>query len=170
MPRRVAPATPIPAGRSECSAESMERRPSYFYHDLLTIGDIKQGAMNKMSRRALAQLAAAAAAALNAQQSQTGEYAGPLSPAEQKAAGRDLDPLPYGLRLLDAAPRQLRFSARTKPQAEQWQDQLRAKLTELLGGFPSEKAPLRPLLLETRDFPAYRREKILFDSRNGMSV
>ena len=48
--------------------------------------------------------------------------------------------------------------------------QLRAKLTELLGGFPAERTPLRPTLLETRSFPAYRREKIVFDSRPGMSV
>jgi dienelactone hydrolase len=47
---------------------------------------------------------------------------------------------------------------------------LRAKLTELLGGFPSTREPLRPATLETRAFPGYRREKIVFDSRPGVSV
>ena len=47
---------------------------------------------------------------------------------------------------------------------------LRAKLTELIGGFPSAREPLRPVTLETRTFPGYRREKVVFDSRPGVSV
>jgi dienelactone hydrolase len=69
-----------------------------------------------------------------------------------------------------AAPRRLRFQARTRPQAEEWQRTLRTKLTELLGGFPSAREPLRPATLETRTFPGYRREKVVFDSRPGVSV
>ena len=69
-----------------------------------------------------------------------------------------------------AAPRRLRFQARARPQAEEWQKTLRAKLVELVGGFPSEKSPLRGVTLETRTFPTYTREKVVFDSRPGVSV
>jgi dienelactone hydrolase len=133
-----------------------------------------------MSRRALARLASAAVAAKglvaqqsaqqSAQQAKNEDYSGPLTGLQDKAEGRGLDPLPYAVRLLDNAPRRLRFSARSRPEAEQWQGQLRSKLTELLGGFPSERTPLRPITLETQDFNGYRREKVIFDSRDGMSV
>jgi dienelactone hydrolase len=128
--------------------------------------------MQKISRRALARFASAAAVggALRAQESQTAEYIGPLTGVEKKAAGRVLDPLPYALRLVDSAPRQLRFSARNKSQAQKWQDRLRGKLAELVGGFPKERSPLRPLTLEIRDFARYRREKLIFDSQDGVSV
>src|SRR5690348_14522773 len=127
--------------------------------------------MDKISRRTLARLAtAAAASSLKAQQPRAAEYSGPLTGLDEKARGRGLDPLPEALKMVDAAPRRLRFSARNKAQAAKWQTQLRAKLTELLGGFPTERVPLQPATLEARDFPRYRREKIVFDSREGVSV
>jgi len=126
--------------------------------------------MTKLSRRALAQLASAAAANAFAQQPESSEYTGPLTGLEKKADGRALDPLPYALRLLDAAPRRMQFAAQSKSQAEAWQKRLRPKLVELLGGFPSAKAPLQPLILETRVYPRYRREKVIFDSKDGVSV
>jgi dienelactone hydrolase len=43
-------------------------------------------------------------------------------------------------------------------------------LTELVGGFPASRAPLRPAVLDTRSFPGYTREKIVFDSQPGVSV
>jgi dienelactone hydrolase len=125
--------------------------------------------MSKISRRALARIASATAAA-GALQGQQSEYKGPLTGVEQKAAGRVLDPLPFALRLVDSAPRRLRFSARNQKEAVAWQGTLRAKLTELLGGFPAGRVALRPMTLESRDFPGYRREKVLFDSRDGASV
>ena len=124
--------------------------------------------MRKISRRSLAQIAAAGA--LSAQQSSDAEYTGPLTGVGPKAQGRALDPLPYGLHLLDSAPRKLRFSASSKSQAEAWQKQLRAKISELLGGMPEQRSPLRPITLETREFPTYHREQLIFDSREGMSV
>ncbi len=83
---------------------------------------------------------------------------------------RRFDPVAFTLDRYSAAPRRLRFQARTRAQAEEWQSTLRAKVTELVGGFPSERQPLRPVTLETRAFPGYRREKIVFDSRPGVSV
>lgn len=124
--------------------------------------------MNKFSRRALAQIAVANA--LAAQQAESANYTGPLTGVEDKASGRGLDPLPYALRLLDAAPRRLRFTARTKSEAQRWQGHLRLKLVELLGGFPSDKSPLKPITLERRDYGRYLREKVIFDSKEGVSV
>jgi dienelactone hydrolase len=83
---------------------------------------------------------------------------------------RDFDPVAYTMDLFAAAPRQLRFQARTRSDAEAWQKTLRAKLTELVGGFPRERAPLQAFTIESRTFPGYRREKIVFNSRLGMSV
>jgi dienelactone hydrolase len=97
-------------------------------------------------------------------------YGGPLTGVTTGLEGRAFDPVAYSRELLAAAPRRLRFQARTRRDAEAWQKALRAKVTELVGGFPAERTPLRPALLETRSFPAYRREKIVFDSRAGVSV
>ena len=85
-----------------------------------------------------------------------------------KAAGS----IPWRSRcdLYAEAPRKLRFQAAERSQAEAWQKQLRPKVTELVGGFPAERAPLRPVTLETRTFPGYRREKVVFDTRPGVSV
>ena len=56
----------------------------------------------------------------------------------------EADPVAYSRDRYAAAPRRLRFQARTRAQAEQWQKTLREKLTELIGGFPSTRSPLRP--------------------------
>jgi dienelactone hydrolase len=40
----------------------------------------------------------------------------------------------------------------------------------LLGGFPAKRAPLQPQTLEVRDFPGYRREKVVFQSQPGVAV
>jgi Abhydrolase family len=131
-------------------------------------------AVQKISRRDLARLAAGVTASrtlplappANAQAS----YIGPLTGVTGGLEGRGFDPVAYGRELFAAAPRQLRFQARTRSDAEAWQQRLRAKLTELVGGFPTERAPLKPSTIETRTFPSYRREKIVFDSRPGVSV
>jgi dienelactone hydrolase len=127
--------------------------------------------MQKLTRRALAQITPlAAAAAWQRGEAQSSAYTGPLTGLEAKASERTMDPLPFALDMLDAAPRRLRFGARSASEAKKWQVKLRAKLTELVGGFPPTEVPLRPVTLETRDFPGFRREKILFDSRKGVSV
>jgi dienelactone hydrolase len=64
----------------------------------------------------------------------------------------------------------LRFQARTRSEGEKWQNALRPKVVELIGGFPAERQPLRPLTLDTRTFPTYTREKIVFNSRSDVSV
>jgi len=130
--------------------------------------------MKKLSRRELGQLAAGLTAAralpVAAQPPAATEYIGPLTGIAGGLEGRGFDPVVYARDRYAAAPRQLRFQARTQQQAEDWQRTLRARLTELLGGFPSARPPLQPATLETRVFPGYRREKIVFDSRPGVSV
>jgi dienelactone hydrolase len=128
--------------------------------------------MKKVSRRELARLAAglAVARALPAQTPAAAAYIGPLTGVERGIEDRRFDPVAYTLDLYAAAPRRLRFQARSRGEADQWQKKLRAKLTELIGGFPSQRPPLRPVTLETRTFPGYRREKVVFDTRPGVSV
>jgi dienelactone hydrolase len=129
--------------------------------------------MTKLSRRELVRLAAgltaARAARLEAQPAPS-TYVGPLTGVENEVADRQFDPVAYTLDLYAAAPRRLRFEARTRSDAQVWQKQLASKLTELVGGFPAERRPLRPITLETRAFSGYSREKIVFDSRPGVSV
>jgi dienelactone hydrolase len=97
-------------------------------------------------------------------------YVGPLTGVTKGLDDRRFDPVAIVQGLYAAAPRTLRFRARTRAEAEEWQKTLRTKLTELVGGFPSERAALNPVSLETRVFPGYTREKLVFDSRPGVSV
>ncbi|MGH9160526.1 MAG: alpha/beta hydrolase family protein [Vicinamibacteraceae bacterium] len=130
--------------------------------------------MSTLSRRELVQLVggltAAHAVGLDAQTPAPSDYIGPLTGVTKGIDDRRFDPVAYTRDLYAAAPRRLRFQARTRGEAEKWQNALRAKLTELVGGLPTERPPLRPVTLETRTFPGYGREKIVFDSRPGVSV
>src|SRR5213593_4898707 len=131
--------------------------------------------MKKLSRRELGQMAAAVTVAqalpLDAMADQGGPfdvaqggpsgYIGPLTGVTSGVDDRRFDPVAYIRDRYSAAPRRLRFQARTRTQASEWQATLRAKVTELIGGFPSDRHPLRPVVLDTRAFPGYRREKIV---------
>src|SRR5262245_59577589 len=97
-------------------------------------------------------------------------YIGPLTGVTSGLDDRHFDPVVFARDLYAEAPRRLRFQARTRPEAEVWQRELQAKTTELLGGFPATRPPLRPQVIESRSFPAYRRDKVVFDSRPGVSV
>jgi dienelactone hydrolase len=68
------------------------------------------------------------------------------------------------------ASRAMAFQASTSVEAEGWQHNLRAKLVELLGDFPGERCELLPRVTETREFPTYTRETVLFQSRPNMTV
>ena len=130
--------------------------------------------MAKLSRREVVTLAGAAAAAraVPAQAPPPAEtaYIGPLTGLSTGLDDRRFDPVAYTRDLYAAAPRRLRFEARTPIEAERWQKALRAKITELIGGFPAQRVALRPATLETRRFPGYSREKVVFDSVAGVSM
>ncbi len=80
------------------------------------------------------------------------------------------DPVAYAQWRHANAPLRLRFNAQSANQARVWQKKLRAKLTDLLGGFPAQKSPLDARILENKDLGAYRREKVVFTSREGMEA
>src|SRR5262245_55180120 len=156
------------------------------------------GAMKKLSRRELGQMAAAVTVtkalpldarpfdsledgSVGATQGWPSNYIGPLTGVTSGIDGRRFDAVAYTRDRYAAAPRRLRFQARTRPQAEEWQKALRSKVIELVGlagdlsgrsgsGAEVARQALRPVTLEKRAFPAYTREKIVFDSRPGISV
>ncbi len=121
----------------------------------------------RLTRRQLG-LAAATAAAF-APGGKASEPGNSVESPQDPATTPDLDPVHWTLEQYKSAPLRLTFRATDKSTAELWQQQLRAKLTELLGGFPDRTA-LNPRMLETQNLPAYRREKFLFQSRPGSDV
>jgi dienelactone hydrolase len=80
-----------------------------------------------------------------------------------------IDPVKWTKQRYESAPLRLTFRATTRPEAELWQQELRAKVTELLGGFPP-RTPLQPQTIEIRQFPNYSRERILYQGRSGVAV
>ncbi len=131
---------------------------------------------DRMSRREFA--AAALAASLSSKSSRAAQseskratsYQGPLDGLEARVAARHLDSLDFTRDEYQSAARRLRFRARTRAQALAWQKQLREKLVSLLGGFPATRCALEPEVLESRPLAGYTREKLVFQSRQNMSV
>ena len=81
-----------------------------------------------------------------------------------------LDTLAFSHAMYDHASRTMAFQASTSTDAERWQRDLRAKLVELLGGFPNDRCELFPRVAATKEFPTYTRETVLFQSRPDMTV
>lgn len=92
------------------------------------------------------------------------------SPAAALVPGRQLDSREFCLSVYERTTPSLTFSATDARSARRWQSRVRRKLVELLGGFPAERADLRPEILETKDLGAYTREKLVFQSRDNLSV
>jgi dienelactone hydrolase len=122
---------------------------------------------NRITRRQMALAAAGAATAAGQDQ---GTYGGPLDGFGDKVDLNTFDPVLWTLKRHDSAPLKLTFRDGTRKQAESWQNTLRAKIVELIGGFPERRDALRSQTLETREFPAYVREKFVFESRPGVGV
>lgn len=125
-----------------------------------------------MTRRDLGRLATAGALlqARSARAQSAKKYTGALDGFEAKVDAKNFDPVAFTRTLYDAAPLRMTFQAKTKKQAELWQSRLRPKIAELVGGFPEKRPALETQTLETRDFPNYRREKFVFQSRPGSWV
>jgi hypothetical protein len=122
-----------------------------------------------MTRRNLA-LSALALKAAAQQEPAKPAYTGALDKFEGRYDPAAMDSLVWSRKLWEQAPRKLRFSATSKRGAMNWQKRLRAKVIELLGGFPRTRTPLNAKTLEVREFPKYRREAILFETRPGLSA
>jgi dienelactone hydrolase len=120
-----------------------------------------------MTRRELAKLAAAGALAQSAAKAAP-TYTGALDGFESKVDLSEFDPIVFAKKLYETAPLQLTFKAQDKKSAEAWQKKLHAKVVELLGGFPTQRTPLKPQVLEVREFPNYRREKFVYETRPGL--
>ena len=119
---------------------------------------------NKFSRRAFAAAAFAAPAA-----AQTApKYTGALDGVESKVDLAGFDPVSWTRKRWESAPLQLTFRATTSKQAEAWQKKLRAKIAELIGGFPKQRTKLNPQTLEVKQFDTYTREKFVMETQPGM--
>ncbi len=121
----------------------------------------------RLNRRELALAAASMASAAAAQEPET-QYGGALDGATVDAS--TFDPVAYTSRRYESAPLKLTFKASNRKEAEAWQKQLRVKLVELVGGFPAAGGPLHAQTLDVREFPTYKREKFVFESRPGVGV
>ena len=120
----------------------------------------------RISRRSLALAAVGGAAALG--QEPTSKYTGPLDGT--KLEPEVFDPVLWTQRRWEKSPLKMTFRAQTKAEAEAWQQEFRAKLTDLVGGFPERGPAPKVQVVETRDFPKYKREKFVFESRPGVMV
>jgi dienelactone hydrolase len=124
-----------------------------------------------MTRRQLGKLAASAALLQKPGTSAAeNRYTGALDGFEAKVDLPAFDPVIFSRKLYESAPLKLTFREQSRKQAETWQKQLRARVTELIGGFPSRAGAPKSLTLEVREFPQYRREKFVFESRPGLAV
>jgi dienelactone hydrolase len=122
----------------------------------------------KLTRRELALIAAAAAQP--AQAASEPAYTGALDGFKDKVDLETFDTLSWTQKRYQEMPLKLTFKASNVQQAQEWQKVLRAKVIELIGGFPQQRSPLNAQTLEVREFPTYRREKFVFQSRPGLFV
>lgn len=116
------------------------------------------------------ELALAAAGIASAQKTSVPEYGGALDGMAGRVDLESFDPVRWTLERHSSAPLRLTFKATTRERAEAWQRELRSKLIELVGRFPDRRGPLRAQTLEVREFPSYKREKFVFESRPGVGV
>ena len=126
----------------------------------------------KLTRRelALAGLSAAALASSASAAATESTYTGALDGLESKVDLGTFDPAIWSRARHAQAPLQMTFRATSRSDAQKWQKRLRKKLTELVGGFPEERSDLKSQTLEVKEYPAYRREKFVFESRPGLYV
>jgi cephalosporin-C deacetylase-like acetyl esterase len=96
------------------------------------------------------------------------QYSGPLSDFELN--DMQFDSVQFCLSSYERIKPSMSFSAKDEQSARLWQKQVRSKLVELLGGFPPNRIALHPRVLEKKDFSNYTREKIIFQSRDNLSV
>ena len=124
---------------------------------------------SKLTRRDLA--ITAALFAQSAKAADAGhKYSGPLDGFENKVRMEAFDPIAWTLDRHKTAPLKMTFKATTRKQAENWQKSFRGKVTELIGGFPETRIPLAPQTLDVTDFPDYRRERFVIETRPGMML
>jgi dienelactone hydrolase len=91
--------------------------------------------------------------------------------ADAAAAGRVFDSRDFSLSTCARVVPSLPFGATDRRTALAWQRRARAKVTELLGGFPAGvRVPLQPEIVEQKDLGAYTREKVVFQTRADLTA
>lgn len=125
--------------------------------------------MRRMTRRQAA-FGALAAPAFAAQEEGVKPYTGALDGFESKIRPESFDPVGWTLERYKSAPMKLTFREGARSQVESWQKKLRPRIAELLGGFPKERGVLEWRILETREFPGYKREKFVMETRPGLGL
>jgi dienelactone hydrolase len=83
---------------------------------------------------------------------------------------RQLDSLEFSRQLYGERVPELAFHAPDLKSARLWQKKVREKLVDLIGCFPARRVPLRAEILEVKKFGGYVREKIVFQSRENLTV
>lgn len=122
----------------------------------------------KVSRRKFG-LSAAALSSAAAAPAAEAVYTGALDGLESKVSMPDFDPVHWTMGRYANAKLALTYRPSSKGSTEAWQKKLRAKVLDLIGGFPKEKSALNAQVLEVRDFPGYRQEKFIITTRPGMT-
>ncbi len=127
---------------------------------------------HKLTRRdlGLAGLSVAGLAPAAAGSPAESTYTGALDGFEDRIDTSAFDPVVWARSRHEHAPLRMTFRAASTGSVERWQQELRAKVTDLIGGFPKKKTALKSQTLEVRDFPLYRREKFVFESKPGLFV
>lgn len=98
-------------------------------------------------------------------------YKSALDGFESKVDEDSFDPVIYARKRYDQMPLRLTFpGAKNARQVEAWQKRLRETLFDLVGAFPHTRDLLKPQTLEVREFPAYRREKFVVETRPGVGL
>ncbi|MFN0168897.1 MAG: alpha/beta hydrolase family protein [Bryobacteraceae bacterium] len=121
-----------------------------------------------MTRRQLGRLAGTALVPAAQVRSQpAAKYTGALDGFESKVDAKGFDPVAWTRTLYEQAPMKLTFRSQTAKQTEAWQKKLRPKLAGLLGVPFAQRGAMKPETLEVREFPAYRREKFIFEASPG---
>ncbi len=95
------------------------------------------------------------------------DSSGYLLPA---ADGRAFDSREFSVSRYAQVHPSMTFAANDLRSASAWQRQVRKKMVEVLGGFPSTRVDLKAEVLERKDFGRYSREKIVFETRENLSA
>lgn len=93
-----------------------------------------------------------------------------LRHSDIRRAERHFDSQEFCLAVYDDIQHALAFDAHDAASARAWQAKARAKIVELLGGFPSTRVDLRPEVIEQIDFGDYTRERVVFDTREHLTA
>src|ERR1041384_8272809 len=95
-----------------------------------------------MTRRDLGKLAGATALLQKqAVAADTPKYTGALDGFLDKVSPGDFDPVRFTQRLYESAALRMTFQAQNRQDAGDWHMNLRAKIVDLLGGFPAKRPP-----------------------------